>query len=381
MKKVLLMIFMFGIGLGLGMFIPWVIGEGNMDKMGVGLCMASGFAMILGAYVILIFTTIVHEFGHLVCGLKSGYKFVSFRVLSFSLCKYEDGYKMKRFAIPGTGGQCLMAPPEYNEGKYPYKLYLSGGNIATAILLSIEALIVLLVGTDYFVARVSLMAAIISLYLLVMNGIPMKVSGIANDAYDVKNLDKNPEQKRELWQTLDVNAKTHNGALLSEVGIDFNGMDDDESLKGIAGIGMQMKLAMKINYLVSEKRFDDAYSLCKKILAEKEVIELYKNELKCDKMFLEIVLGKELKLKKTYSKMLKNYIRTTYKYMLPRKRLMYAYYLLIEKDLEKAAKEKESFIIFCSKASDLGEIKSERNLMEYIDTLHSQRLEVKNMED
>ena len=42
------MIFMFGIGLGLGMFIPWVIGEGNMDKMGVGLCMASGFAMILG---------------------------------------------------------------------------------------------------------------------------------------------------------------------------------------------------------------------------------------------------------------------------------------------------------------------------------------------
>lgn len=380
MKKVLLMIFMFGIGLGLGMFIPWVIGEGNMDKMGVELCMASGFAMLLGAYAILLFSMIVHEFGHLVCGLKSGYKFVSFRVLSFSLCKYEDGYKMKRFAIPGTGGQCLMAPPEYNDGKYPYKLYLSGGNIAIAILLIIEVLIALLVGTEHFVARVSLMAALISLYLLAMNGIPMKVSGIANDAYDVKNLDKNPEQKRELWQTLDVNAKTHNGALLSEVGIDFDGMDDEESLKGISGIGMQMKLAMKINYLVSEKRFDDAYSLCKKILAEKEVIELYKNELNCDKMFLEIVLGKESKVNKTYSKMLKNYIKTTYKFMLPRKRLMYAYYLLIEKDVDKAAKEKTSFDSFCLKAADLGEIKSEKMLMEYIDSLHSQKLEVKEME-
>ena len=97
-------------------------------------------------------------------------------------------------------------------------------------------------------------------------------------------------------------------------------------------------------------------------------------------MFLEIVLGKESKVIKTYSKMLKNYIKTTYKFMLPRKRLMYAYYLLIEKDVDKAAKEKASFDSFCLKAADLGEIKSEKMLMEYIDTLHSQRLEVKEME-
>ncbi len=33
---------------------------------------------------------IIHEAGHLVCGLASGYRFVSFRILSFTLIR-EDG--------------------------------------------------------------------------------------------------------------------------------------------------------------------------------------------------------------------------------------------------------------------------------------------------
>lgn len=54
---------------------------------------------------------ILHEAGHLVGGLLQGYKFVSFRILSFTLVRHEGKLRWKRFSIAGTGGQCLLLPP------------------------------------------------------------------------------------------------------------------------------------------------------------------------------------------------------------------------------------------------------------------------------
>ncbi len=375
MKKILQSGLSLAIGAVLGIVMLWVIGFDNMDRMNF-LQYTLAFGLIgVGTYFILIFTTIIHEAGHLVCGLMSGYGFLSFRVLSFTFCKYEDKFKIKRFTIPGTGGQCLMAPPEYNDGNFKYKLYLAGGNIATFILLAIEVMLVAVIGIDVFIGRIILLAAVISLYLLLLNAIPMKLGGIANDAFDLKSLGKNPEHKKEFWLSLDVNAKTNQGALLSQVGIDFDAIDDDELIKEIDGIAIQIKLNIKVNYLISEKRFEEAYTLCKKLLDEKAVIELYKYELRCDKMFLEIVLGKEGKVKKTYSDDLKQYINRTHKYMITRMRLMYAYYLLVKKDNEKALKEKETFEKACLRYPDLGEIKNEKALMEYIDSIHKMNME------
>ena len=84
------------------------------------------------------------------------------------------------------------------------------------------------------------------MYLFVLNAIPITLDGVANDAYDIKSLGKNPEHKMEFWLSLDVNAKTNSGMLLSEVGIDFDAMDDDELLKEIDGIAIQIKLNMKV---------------------------------------------------------------------------------------------------------------------------------------
>ena len=367
MKKVMTFILFLVIGGLFGGALLWTIGFDNLEKMNMLQYVVSCVLVSLGIYAVLIISTIIHEFGHLICGLISGYKYLNFRVLSFNLCKYEDGFKIKRFTIPGTGGQCLMAPPEYNEGNFKYKLYLLGGNITTFILLVLEMLFVAFAGIDILAGRAVLLSAVITTYLFILNAIPMKVGGIANDAYDLKNLGKNQEQKKEFWNSLDINAKNHNGLELSEIGVDFDSMDDDELLKDIDGIAIQIKLNIKVNYLIYVKRYEEAYELCKKLLGKKEVIELYKCELRCDKMFLEIMMGNEEKVKSTYSDSVKQYINKTHKFMLQRMRLMYAYYLLIEKDEAKALKEKNYFEKMCPRYPDLGEIKSERKLMELIE--------------
>ena len=79
------------------------------------------------------------------------------------------------------------------------------------------------------------------------------------------------------------------------------------------------------------------------------------------------MMGNEEKVKSTYSDSVKQYINKTHKFMLQRMRLMYAYYLLIEKDEAKALKEKNYFEKMCPRYPDLGEIKSERKLMELIE--------------
>ena len=57
----------------------------------------------------------VHEAGHLICGLLSGYGFASYRIGSLMWIKQDGKIRFKRFSIAGTGGQCLMTPPELTE--------------------------------------------------------------------------------------------------------------------------------------------------------------------------------------------------------------------------------------------------------------------------
>ena len=88
----------------------------------------SSFLIGYGLYmlmviVVLFLQVIIHEAGHLVFGLASGYRFFSFRISGLVLMKKGGKLVLRREKVPGTGGQCLMGPPDYNGGRYPYLLY------------------------------------------------------------------------------------------------------------------------------------------------------------------------------------------------------------------------------------------------------------------
>ena len=74
---------------------------------------------------------ILHEAGHLVCGLISGYRFSSFRVGSLMLFQEGKRLRFKTLSIAGTGGQCLMLPPQCDDTPIPFRLYLLGGVLRT----------------------------------------------------------------------------------------------------------------------------------------------------------------------------------------------------------------------------------------------------------
>ena len=90
--------------------------------------------ILLSMLLAIPFMVITHEAGHLICGLLTGYRFVSFRVFSVMLLRENGKLKWEKHKVPGTAGQCLMAPPQKENGNYPYRLYNLGGILVCGIL-------------------------------------------------------------------------------------------------------------------------------------------------------------------------------------------------------------------------------------------------------
>ena len=75
--------------------------------------------LFVGMYIGIFLQLTIHEAGHLVFGLRSGYQFSSFRIGSFMWLKENDRSVLRKLSLAGTGGQCLMVPPQMQDGKIP----------------------------------------------------------------------------------------------------------------------------------------------------------------------------------------------------------------------------------------------------------------------
>ena len=98
--------------------------------------LASILIFIVSLFFIFPLAIIIHESGHLVMGLLTGYRFSSFRIGKILILKQNNHLKIKKFSISGTGGQCLLIPPSYRSN-FPFFFYNAGGgifNLLTAIL-------------------------------------------------------------------------------------------------------------------------------------------------------------------------------------------------------------------------------------------------------
>ncbi len=105
--QVLSMAVMMLVGGICGVYVGEYIVKVSEEKT-AGEMIVIGILFFLELYLALILQIIIHEGGHLLFGLYSGYRFSSFRIGSFMWLKEGGSLKLKRLSIAGTGGQCLM---------------------------------------------------------------------------------------------------------------------------------------------------------------------------------------------------------------------------------------------------------------------------------
>ena len=306
---------------------------------------------------------IMHELGHLIAGLVSGYGFVSFRVGSLTLIKENGKYRLKRYSLAGTGGQCLMSPPEYNDGRFPYVLYNLGGIIMNLILLVVFALLYKTMHPTGIAEVFCLGMIIFGAANAIINGVPLQTTMITNDGHNALNLSKNQDALKTFWAVLKINAKQLEGSLLSDMNPEWLQLSDGADLRNPV---ISSLVAVRENLLMEQGDFDGAKVLIEKLLSDECALSgLHEGLLKLDALYIDLVqhgtaadtsVLQEKALKK-YMKMMKNHpsvLRTNY--VLAR----------VQGDEKTAARLKAQFEKIAKTYPYRTEIETERKRMEAV---------------
>ncbi len=349
------------IGICGGFFIGEYVG-GLMKKGGqkgeVIWVMVFFFLSFLAAVYLQV---VIHEAGHLVFGLLTGYKFSSFRIGSFLVLKEGEKLKGKCLTITGTGGQCLMAPPPLEDGRMPYVLYNIGG-VLFNLFAGILFLILHFVCKDIkALAVIFLCMALVGWGYALMNGIPMRVGPVDNDGRNALSLGKNPKAMRGLWIQLKVSEQIARGVRLKDMPKEWFEMPAKEDMQNsmVAAVAV-----FACNRLMDEQKFEEAAFEMRRLLAmESAIVGVHSSLLKCDLVFCELIgENRAREIEGLMDKEQKAFMKAMHEFpgVL---RTEYALALLKERDMDAAGKKKEAFDKMAKTYPYPSDIEGERELM------------------
>jgi hypothetical protein len=335
----------------------------NSDNSFIELLKVYGLVLVLFAgYLIHI---IIHEAGHLVFGLMTGYSFVSFRIASFTLIKENGKLKYKRFNIPGTAGQCLMMPPTLKKGKYPFIIYNYGGVIMNLIVAILEILVVIFAEKAVFpLNAILVLTAAGGIFAALTNGIPMRLGGVPNDAYNVFSMLKDEEAKRGFYVQLKVNGLLTLGERIKDMPLDMFKLKEESDLYNPLITAVRL---MEYSWYLDNMELENAKKCIDSFIPYIDKLSLlFRYEINCERIFLELIgdFDKSL-IEDLYDKSLKKYIKAA-KFMISKKRLLMAYEGFYNKDKKKALEYYEAAKVLAQKYPMKGEADTELMIMEWI---------------
>lgn len=319
MKKFLSTLVMMVIGAAFGGALSLLILSGDIS-------VASVVTSLICLIVFYIVHIILHEAGHLIFGKLTGYSLVSFRVFSWMVVATKDGLERKKLHVPGTLGQCLMAPPAYAEGKFPFKLYLCGGVIINFLASAVVGLIAWSVGELPLVAGVFILVGV---FIGLTNIIPFGF----NDGMTLKMAWNKESKQWQLFSQFYINAQTSNGVSYQELPDEFFALpagDDGKDYFSQWTHCIQLARAMDRLDFEEAKRINDLLWERKDMLIPHFRVEIAKERL----FLLAVLEGDKDEARSIYtSKEVKRFLAIK---QMSNKRIAAAYELYVNGDRDKA---------------------------------------------
>lgn len=279
LQKLLFVLLGMAAGFGAGVGMAWALDSASIST-GMVLFWLAG--TLVGFYVQLI----LHEAGHLVCGLATGYRFVSFRIGSWAWQREQGRIRLRRFHLAGTAGQCLLAPPPLTDGKMPYILYNLGGPLANLLTAEVLGLAAVLLPGFGMVRMFCGTQALVGLLLALTNGLPLR-SLVNNDGANALSLGRDPAALRSLWVQLSVNARQAEGVRLREMPAEWFTLPPDDQLQN----SMTAVLAILCeNRRMDAHDFDAAAELIDHLgQTPHALMPLYQYLLLCDRLTIALL--------------------------------------------------------------------------------------------
>lgn len=304
---------------------------------------------------------ILHEAGHLVFGLVTGYRFASFRIGSFIWYKKQGEIHFGKYTLAGTGGQCLMSPPDLQDGKMPYGLYNFGGALMN-LLVSLAAFFIYLISSQRsFLFYLCFMLMVVGVLFAATNGIPMRLGDVDNDGYNALSMGKTAGALRGLWLQLKINELLTEGKRLKDMPEEWFEKPSEDEMKNSMMAAVE---AMRCNRLLDAMELEEANKAIEEVIeGENGMVGIQKMLLQIDQIFCEIFCERrEEVLNRMKEKELSQFMKAMKKFPSVI-RTQYAYALLIEQDKKKAEKLKQQFEKIMKNHPYEGEVESEWELI------------------
>lgn len=348
-------------GILIGKYLVTASGENTSPVAKIG----SLAVMLVCLYLAVFLQTILHEAGHLVAGRLSGYEFSSFRIGSMMWIREEGKLRFKKLKIAGTGGQCLMSPPDMVDGTVPVLLYNFGGALMNLAAAVVSCAGWLLCRDVPYVSVFLLSMVFMGIIDALTNGIPLRLGMIDNDGHNALAISKDKEAQRAFCVQLKANAALLKGSTLKDMPEEWFYMPDKEDLKNSITVVMGV---FYCNRLIEEHRFweaaEEILTLLKKDTA---MVDLHRNLLICDLIYCELLGDNDAKIvKELLDKEQKNFMKAM-KNNPTVLRTEYAYALLGKKDKSEAEKVQKKFDKAALTFPYPADIESERALMKIVD--------------
>ena len=262
--------------------------------------------MVIALMIVYVLNLVLHEGGHLVAGLLTGYRFVSFRFFNFTLIRKDGRLQWRNFELAGTGGQCLMAPPVRPLEEIDTRWYNAGGVLANILIVVASVVLLLACDLPYWLNTLLVTMAIIGSLIALTNGIPMKIGGVANDGLNLLQMEKDLPGKQCFCNMLDINARSQEGQPYTEMPEPLFVMPEPLEWKNSMHVSSVLSSATRMMAL---QQWEDAYQLLTEACNNKDdCMKLYQLEVENMMTQVCILTGRNDEARQHYTKEIAKYV-------------------------------------------------------------------------
>lgn len=302
------------------------------------------FATMISMVAAVVIHVIFHEGGHLIAGLLTGYRFLSFRIFKYTLVKTDQGLRWKHYHIAGTGGQCLLElPVDQPVETAPWFWYNAGGVLMNVLLTLLSVLLLKWLDPGMVGFAFLAMMAFVGLMMALMNGVPMTVGGLGNDGYNLWLLWRHPDDRRFFVRSLQTVGQLSRGIRMRDMPQEW--MEDcpvDEHSN-------YMLLSNRGSYLMlleDQGEYEKARMVAEELLAlGKRLPSLFHLETAGDCVMLELLTTHRSEVvERLWTKTLERYVKSNSRYSPIKCAVLYAYELLYRRDAEAAEAYKQQLL-------------------------------------
>ena len=250
-----------------------------------------------------------------------------------------------------------MLPPDTAENDFPTALYNWGGCIANLMVSSVCFVIYLGVEKQSVLAMILVISSLIGLGSALINGIP--ISSLSNDGYNAWILKRDRDARKAFNITLKINNSFAQGLSVKEMPQEWFVWEKkvpENNLTASMGV-------MYFSYLIECKQFQAAKETGEFLLENaKTLADIHEIVLKAELLFCDMMTDeKEEEIKEKFKKESKKFM--TLKALPSIQRILYGYYLMMEKDTVKAEESLKCFEKLAKKYPYPKEIVSEREMI------------------